>query len=54
MVLFQLAFLLVNDFPKVLKTYRDARRNLGEIMSSCEFIDGQVLIFRSTVTDFQS
>ena len=33
----------LNDFPKVLKTFRDARRNLGEILSSCEFIDGHAL-----------
>ena len=33
----------LNDFSKVLQTFRSARTNLGEILSSCEFIDGHAL-----------
>ena len=33
----------LSEFSKVLQTYRSARSNLGEILSSCEFIDGHAL-----------
>ncbi|KAG7163479.1 D-2-hydroxyglutarate dehydrogenase, mitochondrial-like isoform X2 [Homarus americanus] len=34
-----LAFLGLETFDDVLKTYKDAKKKLGEILSSCEFID---------------
>nr|XP_045618024.1 D-2-hydroxyglutarate dehydrogenase, mitochondrial-like isoform X2 [Procambarus clarkii] len=34
-----LAFLGLQTFDDVLKTYKDAKNKLGEILSSCEFID---------------
>lgn len=34
-----LAFLALNSFDEVLKVYKDAKSMLGEILSSCEFID---------------
>ena len=33
------SFLGLESFPNVLETFRAARTNLGEILSSCEFID---------------
>ncbi|RXG72720.1 D-2-hydroxyglutarate dehydrogenase, mitochondrial, partial [Armadillidium vulgare] len=33
------AFLGLDTFEDVLKTFKEARRKLGEILSSCEFID---------------
>ena len=33
------AFLGLSDFESVLKTFRKARADLGEILSSCEFMD---------------
>ena len=33
------AFLGLNDFESVLSTFKFARQNLGEILSSCEFLD---------------
>merc|ERR1712038_1480680 len=34
-----LAFLSLPDFPSVLDTFRECKGRLGEILSSCEFID---------------
>ena len=31
----------LNSFAEVLKVYREAKAMLGEILSSCEFIDGE-------------
>ena len=39
----QLAFLRLEDFNAVLGTFKAARGSLGEILSSCEFIDGHAL-----------
>jgi len=33
------SFLGLESYPKVLETFKAARKNLGEILSSCEFID---------------
>ena len=33
------SFLGLESFSKVLETFKAARTNLGEILSSCEFID---------------
>lgn len=38
-----LAFLGLNSFDDVLKTFVSAKRNLGEILSSCELIDEPAL-----------
>ena len=35
-----LAFLGLTDFKHVLGTFQEAKRYLGEILSSCEFMDG--------------
>nr|CAD7197965.1 unnamed protein product [Timema douglasi] len=37
------AFLGLNSFDDVLRTYKDARAGLGEILSSCEMMDAQSL-----------
>lgn len=37
------AFLGLNDFASVLQTFKLARRKLGEILSSCEFMDAASL-----------
>lgn len=36
-----LAFLGLDSFEKVLKTFQTAKGALGEILSSCEFMDGE-------------
>ncbi|XP_034118664.1 uncharacterized protein LOC117577829 [Drosophila albomicans] len=38
-----LAFIGLNSFDDVLKTFVSAKRNLGEILSSCELIDERAL-----------
>ncbi|XP_012158772.1 D-2-hydroxyglutarate dehydrogenase, mitochondrial-like isoform X1 [Ceratitis capitata] len=38
-----LAFLGLPNFDAVLKTFRSAKRNLGEILSACELIDAPTL-----------
>ncbi|TMW43396.1 hypothetical protein DOY81_011524 [Sarcophaga bullata] len=38
-----LAFLGLNSFDNVLQTFKNAKRNLGEILSSCELIDAKSL-----------
>ncbi len=38
-----LAFLGLESFDKVLATFRKAKESLGEILSSCEFMDGDAV-----------
>ncbi|XP_059078766.1 D-2-hydroxyglutarate dehydrogenase, mitochondrial-like isoform X2 [Tigriopus californicus] len=37
------AFLGMTSFESVLRTFKEARSNLGEILSSCEFIDAEAM-----------
>lgn len=37
------AFLGMTSFESVLRTFKQARSNLGEILSSCEFIDAEAM-----------
>lgn len=39
-----LALLAVPDFPSVLTTFRECKSRLGEILSSCEFIDRDSMV----------
>ena len=38
-----LAYLGLEDFSKVLQTFQKSKEFLGEILSSCEFMDGEAI-----------